>query len=330
MENWILDAAGVLGDLGRTLGGGLLDGLQGGALDLDGSGGAPWAPDGLVQAEPPLPDAAPVAPAERESVPGPSGGDGLGVLDGVVPMAGAGGVVDATKLDPISLFMQADIIVKGVMVLLGLASVWCWAIIVDKMLRFRGLFRRADLFEDRFWSGGSLDDLYDRLGPNPRDPMTALFVAAMREWRRATARGDAGAALTARLPERIERVMHITISRELEDLERRLGFLASTGAVAPFVGLFGTVWGIMNSFHAIGMTKDTSLATVAPGIAEALFATAIGLVAAIPAVVAYNKLSNEVERYTRRLEGFAGEFSAILSRQIEERAAPSHASIGAP
>ena len=315
MENWILDAAGMLGDLGGALGAGLLDALPDGAF-----GGL----DGLVQAEPPVPDAAPVAPAERESVPGLDGGDALGVLNGggapAVPMAGGpGDALHATKLDPLSLFLQADIIVKGVMVGLVLASIWCWAIIVDKMLRLRGLFKRADAFEDRFWSGGSLDDLYDRLGPNPRDPMTALFVAAMREWRRATGRGGEGVTLTARLPERIERVMHITINRELEDLERRLGFLASTGAVAPFVGLFGTVWGIMNSFHAIGMTKDTSLATVAPGIAEALFATAIGLVAAIPAVVAYNKLSSEIDRYTRRLEGFAGEFGAILSRQIEER-----------
>jgi biopolymer transport protein TolQ len=321
MENWILDAAGMIGDLGHTLGGGLLDALPDG-----------WNTglDGLVQAEPPVPDAAPVAPAERDSVPGLNG-DALGVLNGgapAAPMAGPGAALHATKLDPLSLFLQADIIVKGVMVGLVLASIWCWAIIVDKMLRLRGLFKRADAFEDRFWSGGSLDDLYDRLGPNPRDPMTALFVAAMREWRRATGRGGDNVALTARLPERIERVMHITINRELEDLERRLGFLASTGAVAPFVGLFGTVWGIMNSFHAIGMTKDTSLATVAPGIAEALFATAIGLVAAIPAVVAYNKLSGEIDRYTRRLEGFAGEFGAILSRQIEERASTRGNALG--
>jgi len=321
MENWILDAAGMLGDLGHALGDALSDALPGGGAD------------GLVQTEPPLPEAAPVAPAEREAMPGPSGADGLGVLNGggqTAPMAGPGGAVPhATKLDPLSLFLQADIIVKGVMVLLVLASVWCWGIIVDKMLRLRGLFKRADAFEDRFWSGGSLDDLYDRLGANPRDPMTALFVAAMREWRRATGRGGDGIALTARLPERIERVMHITINRELEDLERRLGVLASTGAVAPFVGLFGTVWGIMNSFHAIGMTKDTSLATVAPGIAEALFATAIGLVAAIPAVVAYNKLSSEIDRYTRRLEGFAGEFGAILSRQIEDRAGQRDSGISA-
>ncbi|MQX36187.1 protein TolQ [Roseospira navarrensis] len=276
----------------------------------------------MVQAEPPPPSAAPVSPAGRESLPG-GGLDALGAPTPGAPLAGGGGAggLAATKLDPMSLFWQADIIVKGVMLMLVLASVWSWAIIIDKVTRLKMLFRRANAFEDRFWSGGSLDDLYDRLGPNPKDPMTSLFIAAMREWRRATGR-EGGAGLSASLPQRIDRVMQITMSRELDGLERRLGFLASTGSVAPFVGLFGTVWGIMNSFHAIGMSKDTSLATVAPGIAEALFATAIGLVAAIPAVVAYNKLSNDIDAYARRLETFAGEFSAILSRQIEERTSP--------
>ncbi|SDE85302.1 protein TolQ [Rhodospira trueperi] len=300
-------------------------------LFLDLSGAVASFLDGLphlglidaVQVEPPPPDAAPVAPVGRESLlpATPSGDDGLGLLNagpGGAPTAAPGGGLAATKLDPVSLFWQADIIVKAVMLMLVLASVWSWGIIFDKMFRLRNLFRRANSFEDRFWSGGSLDDLYDRLGPNPRDPMTSLFLAAMREWRRATGR-EGGGGLSASLSQRIDRVMQITMSRELEGLERRLGFLASTGAVAPFVGLFGTVWGIMNSFHAIGASKDTSLATVAPGIAEALFATAIGLVAAIPAVVAYNKLSTEIDRYARRLEAFAGEFSAILSRQIEER-----------
>ncbi|WP_366940538.1 protein TolQ [uncultured Rhodospira sp.] len=303
MDTLILDLSHALG----SALGGFAHTLPTGAFDL-------------AQVEPPAPDAAPVAPAGREALPGAPGGDALGVLDGgpAAPMAGPGAGLAATKLDPVSLFWQADPIVKGVMLLLALASVWSWAIIVDKLFRLRNLFSRANSFEDRFWSGGSLDDLYDRLGPNPRDPMTSLFLAAMREWRRATGR-EGGGGLSASLSQRIDRVMQITMSRELEGLERRLGFLASTGAVAPFVGLFGTVWGIMNSFHAIGASKDTSLATVAPGIAEALFATAIGLVAAIPAVVAYNKLSTEIDRYARRLEAFAGEFSAILSRQIEER-----------
>jgi biopolymer transport protein TolQ len=303
MDTVILDIASALGDWVRDF--------------ADGAAGlSDW-----VQAEPPAPSAVPVAPAERQVLPGaPSGLDALNGAPLAGP-AGAGGLA-ATKLDPISLFWQADIIVKGVMVMLVMASVWSWAIIIDKVMRLKMLFRRANAFEDRFWSGGSLDDLYDRLGPNPKDPMTSLFIAAMREWRRATGR-EGGAGLSASLPQRIDRVMQITTSRELDGLERRLGFLASTGSVAPFVGLFGTVWGIMNSFHAIGMSKDTSLATVAPGIAEALFATAIGLVAAIPAVVAYNKLSNDIDAYARRLETFAGEFSAILSRQIEERTSPT-------
>jgi biopolymer transport protein TolQ len=230
--------------------------------------------------------------------------------------AGTGG----SDLSIWSLFMQADIIVQVVMASLVLVSFWCWAIIFDKSFRLRGLIKRAEQFEESFWSGGSLDELYDRIGSRPLDPMSAIFVAAMREWRRSAAKGlterDA-ARLT--LPQRIDRVMHVTLTREMEQLEARLGFLASVGSTAPFIGLFGTVWGIMNSFHHIGETKNTSLAVVAPGIAEALLATALGLVAAIPAVLAYNKLSNDLERYAKRLEGFAGEFGAILSRQLEEK-----------
>jgi len=231
-------------------------------------------------------------------------------------VAGAG----STDLSIWNLFMNADIIVQVVMAALVLVSFWCWAIIFDKSFRLRGLVRRAEQFEESFWSGGSLDELYDRIGSRPLDPMSAIFVAAMREWRRSAARGlterDA-ARLT--LPQRIDRVMNVTMTREMEQLEARLGFLASVGSTAPFIGLFGTVWGIMNSFHHIGETKNTSLAVVAPGIAEALFATALGLVAAIPAVLAYNKLSADLDRYAKRLEGFAGEFGAILSRQLEEK-----------
>jgi len=219
------------------------------------------------------------------------------------------------------LFLQADFIVKSVMVALVLASVWCWTIIFDKIMRLRRLRARADAFEEKFWSGGSLEDLYDRIGGRPADPLTAVFVAAMREWRRSASQtGGGDITMRARLGQRLDRVMQITMTREMDSLESRLGFLASTGSVAPFVGLFGTVWGIMNSFHAIGLSKDTSLATVAPGIAEALFATALGLVAAIPAVIAYNKLSSDLDRYAQRLENFAGEFGAILSRQLDERA----------
>jgi biopolymer transport protein TolQ len=218
------------------------------------------------------------------------------------------------------LFLQADIIVKIVMAALVLASFWCWAIIFDKMFRLRGLARKAENFEESFWSGGSLEELYDRIGSRPLDPMSSIFVAAMREWRRSAAKGLADReTVRLSLPQRIDRVMQLTLGREMDQLEARLGFLASVGSTAPFVGLFGTVWGIMNSFHHIGETKNTSLAVVAPGIAEALFATALGLVAAIPAVLAYNKLSTDIDRYAKRLEAFAGEFGAILSRQLEEK-----------
>ena len=217
-----------------------------------------------------------------------------------------------------SLFLQADFLVKIVMVGLVLASFWCWAIIFEKIMRMRRLRRQAGQFEENFWSGSSLDDLFDRIGSRPIDPMSAIFSSAMREWRRSTSRAGREGETHQSLSERIDRVMQITLNRELEQLERYMTFLASVGSTAPFVGLFGTVWGIMNSFSAIAVSKNTSLAVVAPGIAEALFATALGLVAAIPAVIAYNKLSTDINRYAGRLEAFAGEFGAILSRQSED------------
>ena len=235
--------------------------------------------------------------------------------------AALGGSMPApADLSVISLFLQADTIVKIVMLLLLGASFWTWAIIFDKWLRLRRLRSQAKQFEESFWSGGSLETLFDRLEGKTPDPMSALFVAAMREWRRSAAKGLVQTEhMRASLQERIERVMDITLGREVDQLERHMTFLASVGSSAPFVGLFGTVWGIMNSFAAIAASKNTSLAVVAPGIAEALFATALGLVAAIPAVLAYNKLSTDLGRYAQRLESFAGEFDAILSRQLEER-----------
>ena len=215
------------------------------------------------------------------------------------------------------LFVQADFVVKAVMIGLLLASFWCWAIIFEKVRRIRRLRLQASQFEETFWSGGSLDDLFDRIGSRPVDPMSAVFSAAMREWRRSAVRSGRDSDGHQNLSERIDRVMQITLNRELDHLERYMTFLASVGSTAPFVGLFGTVWGIMNSFTAIAVSKNTSLAVVAPGIAEALFATALGLVAAIPAVIAYNKLSTDISRFAGRLEAFAGEFGAILSRQAE-------------
>ncbi|WP_193173597.1 protein TolQ [Nisaea nitritireducens] len=226
----------------------------------------------------------------------------------------------ATDMSIWGLFMTADWIVKTVMLILIGASVWSWAIIVDKSLKMRRLSKAAAQFEESFWSGGSLEDLYDRIGGQPGDPMTGVFTAAMREWRRSAAKGltSKGSDIRASLRQRIEQVMQLSISREMDRLEKHMTFLASVGSVAPFVGLFGTVWGIMNSFQSIAATKNTSLAVVAPGIAEALFATALGLIAAIPAVIAYNKISNDLGRYAGRLETFSSEFASILSRQLDE------------
>jgi len=229
-----------------------------------------------------------------------------------------GGSVAASDLSLMGLFWSAHPIVKLVIIVLFAASVFSWAIIFQKVLKLRSLDRKAGKFEDAFWSGGSLDDLFDSVGQRPRDPMSAVFSAAMREWRRSLGRRRAGGSLTGSLQERIDRVMHVTVGREMEMLERYMTFLASVGSTAPFIGLFGTVLGIMNSFQMIAASKQTTLAVVAPGIAEALFATALGLVAAIPAVIAYNKISSDLNRYAGRLEAFSSEFSAILSRQIEE------------
>ena len=218
------------------------------------------------------------------------------------------------------LFLMADWVVKSVMVMLALASIWVWAIAFEKFTSLRRASRAADGFEDRFWSGGSLKELYEREGANPGHPMAAVFGAAMREYERSAGR-ELGPVAMAGVKERVERAMGVTIQREMERLERWMVFLASVGSAAPFIGLFGTVWGIMNSFSAIAGMQNTNLAVVAPGIAEALFATAIGLVAAIPAVILYNKIATDMGRFAARLEGFATEFGAILSRQTEaERA----------
>lgn len=230
------------------------------------------------------------------------------------------GSVGSDDLSIWSLLLNADAVVKMVILILVVASFWCWTIIFEKSVRFRRLRVLAEKFEEAFWSGGSLEDLYDRVGSRPDHPMASIFVAAMAEWRRSIAAGlgISGQGLTAGLHQRIGQAMQVALTREVEKLERYMGFLATVGSTAPFVGLFGTVWGIMNSFQSIAASKNTSLAVVAPGIAEALFATALGLVAAIPAVIAYNKLSGDLDRYESRLETFSAEFSAILSRQLEE------------
>jgi biopolymer transport protein TolQ len=217
----------------------------------------------------------------------------------------------------IALFLQAHWVVKAVMMGLLACSVWVWAIAIDKIFLYSRTKRAMDRFEQAFWSGQSIEELYRSLSAKPTQSMAACFVAAMREWKRSF---ESQSRSFAGLQMRIEKVMNVSIAREVERLERRLLVLATVGSAGPFVGLFGTVWGIMSSFQSIAASKNTSLAVVAPGIAEALFATAIGLIAAIPATIFYNKFISEVNRQAQRLEGFADEFSAILSRQIDERA----------
>jgi biopolymer transport protein TolQ len=214
------------------------------------------------------------------------------------------------------LFWQAHLVVKLVMLGLIGASVWCWAIIIDKSVLFARARRSMDKFEEAFWSGQSLEELYRSIQGRTPTGLAAVFAAAMREWKRSF---EGSGRSFHSLSQRIDKVLDVTIQREVERLDSKLGVLASIGSAGPYIGLFGTVIGIMNSFTSIAASKNTSLAVVAPGIAEALFATAIGLFAAIPAVLAYNKLQGEVGKLQSRLEGFADEFSAILSRQIDER-----------
>ena len=214
------------------------------------------------------------------------------------------------------LFWQAGWVVKLVMLGLLAASVWTWAIIIDKLISYARMRSALNSFEQVFWSGQSLEELYRTLSDRKTTGMSAIFVAAMREWKKSF---EKGARSPLGLQNRIDKAMDLALTREMERLESRLGFLATIGSAAPFIGLFGTVVGIMTSFQAIAGSKSTNLAVVAPGIAEALLATAIGLLAAIPAVVAYNKLSSDAGKLGLRMEGFADEFSAILSRQIDEK-----------
>ena len=212
------------------------------------------------------------------------------------------------------LFARATLTVKLVMLMLVLASVWGWAIIVEKIVSYRAARREAAKFDRAFWSGEPLDELYDQIGPEPKGRAQRVFAAGMTEWRRSH-RDDGG--LIAGAHARIDRSMDVAIQKESEDLQRGLPVLATVGSTAPFVGLFGTVWGIMHAFIEIAAQQDTSLVVVAPGIAEALFATALGLVAAIPAVIFYNKLSADADRIISGYEAFADEFSTILSRQLD-------------
>ncbi len=222
----------------------------------------------------------------------------------------------AGNLSMFDLFLQAEPLVKIVMLGLIVASVWSWAIIISKVLRVHQINKASNAFEESFWSGGSLDTLFDRIQEDPKDPMSTVFCAAMREWRRSMAKG----AIRGTVTQRIDRIMQVTVNKEMDFLEKNMNFLASLGSNGVIVGLFGTVIGIMNSFENIAAQQNTNLAVVAPGIAEALFATAIGLIAAIPAAIAFNKISYDLSRFASKLDTFCHEFGSIMSRQVEESA----------
>ena len=213
-----------------------------------------------------------------------------------------------------ALFLRATVTVKIVMVVLILASFWSWAIIIQKLINYRAARNQGDTFEEAFWSGQPLDQIYDRVGQKPKSSIEKIFTAGMAEWRRSHF-SDGG--MMANAQARIDRAMNVAIGRESDSLMSGLTFLATVGAISPFVGLFGTVWGIKHSFEQIAVQQSTNLAVVAPGIAEALLATALGLLAAIPAVIFYNKLSGDAERLVAEHETFADEFSMILSRQFD-------------
>lgn len=213
-----------------------------------------------------------------------------------------------------ALFARATIVVKLVMIFLIVASFWAWSIIIQKLITYRRARAEAARFDDRFWSGDPLDELFDEIGPDPTGQSERVFAAGMMEWRRSH-RNDGG--LIAGATARIDRNMDVAIAKEADSLQSGLSVLATVGSTAPFIGLFGTVWGIMHAFIGIAEQQNTNIAVVAPGIAEALLATGLGLLAAIPAVIFYNKLSGDSDRIVAGYEAFADEFSTILSRQLD-------------
>ncbi len=227
-------------------------------------------------------------------------------------------VSESPDFSMFGLFMQADIVVKSVIIILIFASLYSWNVIISKILRMRQLKKLEKEFEDIFWSGNSFEDLYETLNFNKTDPKSKIFCAAILEWKKSKSQFDQRLDLNS-LKDRMQRSMYVIFNKESENVEKNLTFLATAGSTAPFIGLFGTVWGIMNSFKSIAIAQNTNLAVVAPGIAEALFATALGLFVAIPAVVAYNKISNDISKYFVSLETFMDEFTTIFFRQIEKK-----------
>jgi biopolymer transport protein TolQ len=236
--------------------------------------------------------------------------------DHVVKTAELAGNIAATDMSILALISHADIVVKLVMLILLIASFWSWAIVCDKYIKFNDLTDKSDKFEKLFWSGQLLEQLYERIKGRTDHPLANIFMAAMHEWTRSTQTTDY--ALAVSLKDRIFKAMDLVTNREASKMERHLSFLAIVGSNAPFIGLFGTVWGIMHSFQAIAASKNTTLAVVAPGIAEALLATAIGLIAAIPATMFYNILSDKLNNLQGRMEDFSAELGSLLSRELDE------------
>ncbi len=228
-------------------------------------------------------------------------------------------VTDNIDISIWGLILQADLVVRIVMLLLLMLSIFCWAIIFEKITKIKSLNKEAANFENTFWSGIKIDKIKDDIGNSPKHPYEAVFIAGIKEWELAIKNKNTIHVDIQVLEKRLERTMGATLNKEMESIEKNTSFLATTGSSAPFIGLFGTVWGIMNSFQSIATSKNTSLAIVAPGIAEALLATALGLLAAIPAVIFYNKISGDTNIYSSRLEIFINDFTTILSRQVTKK-----------
>ena len=226
-------------------------------------------------------------------------------------------IVDFSLL---SLFLRADLVVKSVIIILMAASIYSWAVIVEKLVKMKKLKQLENEFDEIFWSGNSFEDLFETFNYNQNDPKSKIFCSAISEWKKSNKMRDRAISSNVNaLKERMNRSMQVTFNKESEVIEKNLTFLATAGSTAPFIGLFGTVWGIMNSFQSIAIAQNTNLAVVAPGIAEALFATALGLFVAIPAVVAYNKITSDLSKYFISLESFIDEFTTIFFRQLEDK-----------
>ena len=218
---------------------------------------------------------------------------------------------EAPDFSMLALFMQADLVVKSVIIILIASSIYSWAIIFDKIVMFRRINRDSEDFEDRFWKSKSAETFYNSLPASLDNPMAQLFKDSMQAVMKSRSKTN--------ISQRLENILEVNIEKQMNVVNNKFTFLATVGSTAPFIGLFGTVWGIMNSFQSIAISRNTSLAIVAPGIAEALFATALGLFVAIPAVVAYNKISSDLSKYFISLETFMDEFTTIFFRQLEKK-----------